>query len=89
MVDIEELKRLDKSYREYGILLEVEQKSLVKHLSAIIAELESLREQVRKPDARRLAEAVVDKSHIWIDLPPNGMKDAITSIIEKELQCPK
>jgi hypothetical protein len=55
------------------------------HLPAIIAELESLRTQARKPDARRLAEVVVDKSHIWIGLPPNGMKDVITSIIEREL----
>jgi len=94
-VDIEELKR----QVEYQNSLKDENGQIVNphafarsaievnhRLADIIAELESLREQVaRKPDARRLGEVIVDKSHIWIGLPPNGMKDAITSIIEREL----
>lgn len=57
------------------------------HLPAIIAELESLREQVKKPDARRLAEAVAAYVGKYV-VVVGTMKHDLTSIIERELSAP-
>lgn len=86
MIDIEELKAIVREPQVMPFVADHAVVKLLHNLPNIIAELESLRKQVaRKPDARRLAEVIVDKSHNWIDLSLNGMEDAITSIIEREL----
>lgn len=96
MVDIEELKRFQRrvgninfrnrsktsgpvSYQK----LEVIAGLAVNHLPAIIAELESLREAARKPDARRLAVRIVHETP-WDQLSWSECVNYATSIIERE-----
>jgi len=96
-VDIEEMKAIVSEPQVMPLAADHAVVKLLHNLPNIIAELESLREQVaRKPDARRLAEAVVEwlQNNIHISTGMFGEKficfsdkesDAITSIIEREL----
>jgi DNA-directed RNA polymerase subunit F len=91
MVDIEELKAI---VREPQVMPFAADHAVVKLLHImpnVIAELESLREQVaKKPDARRLAEEIVEylMEDEQISQNTNDARrtcNEITSIIEREM----
>jgi hypothetical protein len=88
-VDIEEMKAIVSEPQVMPLAADHAVVKLLHNLPNIIAELESLREQVaRKPDARRLAEAVVGGIETGIAnaaVSRDCLISFITSIIEREL----